>query len=266
MIHAKCKKMAQHKLYNEGVVDVPCTCFSCVAKLTIPIDDDICNCSGCVPETIPPIPKPPPPPTVLSTIPHSDRISAQARTHSKMALAKFCKQVWREDGQNFILPPEVYMPNHVIKEILDRFSQMTSLAMVEAFLHPYKRLEHQAHALLEVLRELKVDFDAFAAAKKADNVAKCKAASAAKAEEKWAERHADKTVDSMTIDDDMTDGVGSSKSADEDKVAAGPSHESTPTKTSQAGKAKRAQRAPMLGTKEVSVTYGPQRTLRRRGS
>jgi hypothetical protein len=78
IIHAKCKKMAQHKLYNEGVVDVPCTCFSCAAKLTIPIDDDICNCSGCIPETIPPIPKPPTPPTVLSTIPHSDRISAQA--------------------------------------------------------------------------------------------------------------------------------------------------------------------------------------------
>src|SRR5882762_3052578 len=130
-----------------------------------------------------------------------------------MALAKFRKQVWQEDGQNFILPPKVYMPNHVIKEILDCFSQMTSLAVVEAFLHPYKWLEDQAHALLEVLQELKVDFDAFAAAKKADNAAKCKATSAAKVEEKWAERHADKTVDSMTIDNDMTDGVGSSGSA-----------------------------------------------------
>src|SRR6202051_751240 len=120
--------------------------------------------------TLPNISKPRPPPTVLSTIPHSDRISTQARAHGEITLAKFRKDVWRADTLNCMLPPEVFLPDRLIKEILDRFSQLTTVKAIKIFLEPYQRLKHQEHALFCVLQALKVDFDRFAVAKKAELV------------------------------------------------------------------------------------------------
>jgi hypothetical protein len=103
MFCAKCKTKAQYKLYNQGVIDEPCTWAACTADPLQPFDlDGPCNCSGCVPENISPLVKPPPPATILSTIPPADRISAVARAHGEVVLTGFRKDVWRADKANYI--------------------------------------------------------------------------------------------------------------------------------------------------------------------
>jgi hypothetical protein len=138
MLCAPCKKKAQHGLYNASIVDVPCTCLACVADPPTTINlDDPCNCSSCVPENIPTPTKPIQPPTILSTIPPIDRISSVARAYGETALKQFRKDVWRADSHNCILGPEIYMPDNLIKEVLDRWSQLDSLSTFSQFLAPY---------------------------------------------------------------------------------------------------------------------------------
>jgi hypothetical protein len=68
----------------------------------------------------------------------------------------------------------------LIKEILDKFSILKSVEAVASILAPYQQLRNQEHALFAILANLQLDFDALAAAKKADNAAKRKATAAAK--------------------------------------------------------------------------------------
>jgi hypothetical protein len=51
MICTDCKELVQHKLYNEEVVEIACTCDTCLANPPLALTDHVCNCSGCVPET-----------------------------------------------------------------------------------------------------------------------------------------------------------------------------------------------------------------------
>jgi hypothetical protein len=183
MLTAKCKSKGQHKLYNEGIVYVACLCEVCIS-LPPPLINNDCNCSGCIPEKIPTISKPPPPPTDLSQIPTKDRISTVARAHGIATLTKFRKDVWRADTSNLLLHPEVYLSDRLMKEILDKFSLLKSLEAVKIMLAPYERLRNQESTLFDILTALQVDFDRFAAEKKAEAAAKRIAATAAKAAQK----------------------------------------------------------------------------------
>jgi hypothetical protein len=155
MLCTKCKEKAQHKLYNKTIVNIACRCEKCLTYPPPPLVKDVCNCSGCIPETLTPILKPRPAPTILSTIPMANRISLQVRSHGEQILAKFRKEVWHADSSNCLFPPEVYLLDRLIKEILDRFSQLISLEAVEIFLRPYERLRHQEHGLFNILQALK---------------------------------------------------------------------------------------------------------------
>jgi hypothetical protein len=176
MLCAKCKTKAQYELYNQGVIDEPCTCTACTTDPLQPFDPDgPCNCSGCVPENISPLVKPPPPPTILSIIPPADRISAVARAHGEVVLAGFRKDVWRADKANYIFGPEIYMPDKLIKEVLDRWSQLDSPAAVTRFLAPYPRLCSFDGQLFDLMEVMQVEFDRLDAEKKAEMAAKRKA-------------------------------------------------------------------------------------------
>ena len=111
----------------------------------------------------------PPAATILSTIPHNDRISTQARSHGEKTLIKFHKEVWWADLSNYMFPPEVYLPDHLIKEILNRFSQLNSLETVKTFLEPHDHLKSEGSSLFGILQTLKVDFDCFTVVKKLGN-------------------------------------------------------------------------------------------------
>jgi hypothetical protein len=77
-------------------------------------------------------PSPPPLPTDLSKIPTKDCISTLAWAHSVATLTKFCKHVWCADTSNLLLHPEVHLSNHLMKEILDKFSLLESLKVILA--------------------------------------------------------------------------------------------------------------------------------------
>jgi hypothetical protein len=136
--------------------------------------DGPCNCSGCAPENISPPVKRPPLPTILSTIPPTDRISAVARAHGEVVLASFRKDVWRADKANYIFGPEIYIPDKLIKEILDRWSQLDSPASVTQFLAPYLRLFSFDGRLFDLMEVMQVEFDRLDADKKAETAAKRK--------------------------------------------------------------------------------------------
>jgi membrane protein involved in colicin uptake len=90
--------------------------------------------------------------------------------------------------------------------VLDRFSQLTSLEIIQKFLEPYDRLKTQEHNLLAVLQALKIDFDGLAMAKKAEIAAKRKAAAAVKAAEKRAHKDAERAAQELTADKMGADG------------------------------------------------------------
>lgn len=141
MLCAACKTRAQHRLYNEGIIDVPCTCLSCLADPQTPLNlDTPCNCSGCIHENIPVPIKPVQPLTILSTIPPIDRISTVACAYGETVLIQFRKTIWMADTVNCIFGPEIYMPDNLIKEVLDQWSQLNSLSAFNQFLVPYPRL------------------------------------------------------------------------------------------------------------------------------
>jgi hypothetical protein len=237
MLCATCKTRAQHGLYNEGIVDVPCTCLSCLADPPTPLDlDGPCNCSGCIHENIPTPTKPVQSPTILSTIPPIDRISTVAGAYGETVLIQFRKNVWRADSVNCILGPEIYVPDNLIKEVLDRWSQLDSLSALNRFLAPYPRLRDHAQQLLDLSEVMQVEFNRLDAVRKAEAITKRQA------------RDAD-GQDETTSEPNST----SEDESDED-IAPRPV------------RAKRASRVPLQTVSEVSESYGSQRTTRHRPS
>ena len=65
-----------------------------------------------------------------------------------------------------MFPPEVYLPDHLLKEILDHFSQLNSLEAVKNISQTAQSHSNpEGTSLFGILQALKVDFDGFAAAK-----------------------------------------------------------------------------------------------------
>jgi CHASE3 domain sensor protein len=149
------------------------------------------------------------------------------------------------------------LPDRLIKEILDRFSQLNSLEDVEIFLQPFERLRHQEHVLFNILKALKVDFDILAAAKKAEIAAKHKATAVTKAAEKRAEKDAEARAQ------EVAKSAGEESDADVAEPLEGTSEAAGLLDASKQVQAKStcSQRAPILSTKEVSASYGPKRTI-----
>ena len=67
------------------------------------------------------------------------------------------------------------MPDNLIKEVLDRWSQLDSLPTFSQFLAPYPRLQDHAHQLLDLSEVMQVKFNCLDAAKKAESITKWQA-------------------------------------------------------------------------------------------
>lgn len=126
MLVTKCKSGAQNGLYNMGIVGVPCACSVCWNTPDLLPSVTNCNCSGCVPKSIQPPPQCPLPPTILSMILTSQCISIRAWEHGEKALLSFCKEVWQGNTSNHFLTPDIYLPDKLIKDILDHFLLLDS--------------------------------------------------------------------------------------------------------------------------------------------
>lgn len=230
MLIAKCKSEGQHKLYNKGINYIACLCKLCIL-LSPPLINNNCNCSRCILENIPAILKSPLPPTDLSQILTKDHISTSTQAHSVATLTKFHKDVWCTDKSNLLLHPEVYLSDHLMKEILDKFSLLKSLKAVAEILVPYKCLKNEEHALFDILTTLQADFNNPAVEKKAETAVKCKAITTAKAMQR--DMVQVKEIGPQSDDEYMDGkagdvGVADQQDADVRLNIAGPSHQQAP--------------------------------------
>ncbi|KAJ6506521.1 hypothetical protein C8R45DRAFT_816808 [Mycena sanguinolenta] len=169
MIVAKCKVEAQNRLYNNPSRDIPCKCLSCTDNPP-PQPRDECNCSGCIPESIIPIPKPPSAPKPSAAIPKAKRLTKLQKAHGTLRLEEFRMEIWRQAdiAERSFLPPEVFLPAHVIKHILDVYITLDSSEALNEVVQKSKHLtDHQAQ-LLDFLLQLKPEFKRIADNRKAE--------------------------------------------------------------------------------------------------
>ena len=129
------------------------------------------------------------------------------------------------------------MPDNLIKEVLDWWSQLDSLSAFNRFLAPYPRLRDHAQQLLDLSEVMQVEFDRLDAVRKAQAITKRQAQETNGQDETTSEP-------SSTSEDD----------SDEDIAPRAP----------RLVQAKRAPRAALQTVNEVLESYGPQRTTRRR--
>ncbi|KAJ7705658.1 P-loop containing nucleoside triphosphate hydrolase protein [Mycena metata] len=205
LIVAPCKVKAQDELYENPLIDAPCKCKSCIAD-PFPTRRTSCNCSGCVPEVLAAIPKPPRPSKPIDTVKKRLRITKLQRAHGTERLVAFGREVWREADISItsFLPPEAFLPATLIQKILDLYPTLTSQEAVSNLIKSHKRLENHHTRLYSILRELKPEFAKISADRKAELAA----AKAAK-----------KKVEAMESDE------GTGSGSDKEETAAEPEPE-----------------------------------------
>jgi hypothetical protein len=175
MILAKCKVRAQNELYNNPISEPQCTCSSCVDNPPHSPKNP-CDCSGCLPENITPPARPARQSTVNAAIPKNKRLSKLQKAHGLERLIQFRLEIWRNSNRTkqWMFPPSVFLSDTIIASILDNYILLDSVDKISVFIRSSRYLDGYAPRTLEVLRELKPQFAAIAAARKAENAANLK--------------------------------------------------------------------------------------------
>lgn len=129
-----------------------------------------CNYSGCIPETIPTLPKPPPPPKTNANIPRGKRLSKIPKSHGAERLLEFQRTIWRQVDKALtsFLPPEAFLPSDLFKRILDSYATLDSIDAVGTLLKSHTHLDNSHQQLLDSLRALKPEFAKIAADRKTE--------------------------------------------------------------------------------------------------
>ena len=169
-----CKTKTQNRLYNQNLTsENACSCSTCLRDPP-PLPRESCNCSGCLPEDLAPILKPITPPKGNSLVPKKKRLTKVMRAHGFNRLVNFRIDIWciEDNSKSWMLPPDVYLPNHLINDILDRYAIITLTETLSELLKSCTYIDNHHAKLLQFLTELKPEFDVIAAAKKAEAAAK----------------------------------------------------------------------------------------------
>ncbi|KAJ7735334.1 P-loop containing nucleoside triphosphate hydrolase protein [Mycena metata] len=178
IITAPCKPAEQDRQYGNPVEDSPCPCRTCVASPPAPLPE-LCNCSGCLSETNstelyqPPAKKPPTP----SDIPKGQRLTKIEKQIGSTRLESFRLAMWMEacDREMALTPLTDFLPDIVIKRLLDCFAKLLALDDLQPYISGLKGLQEHHNGLLGIIVELRGTFKelkkANAAAKKAEKAA-----------------------------------------------------------------------------------------------
>ncbi|KAK7047014.1 ATP-dependent DNA helicase Q1 [Favolaschia claudopus] len=169
---AKCKVAALNKLYNNPASDPPCTCATCKENPPPPPSTS-CNCSGCLPETLPIIKRPPRPSKINHNIPKSQRLSKLQKARGTERLLELRLEIWKKaaGSQSWMLPPTFFLSDSVIAAILNNYALLKAKRDIERLIRlPTAAISFTAR-LLDILIELKPEFAAIAAKRKAENAA-----------------------------------------------------------------------------------------------
>ncbi|KAF7800028.1 hypothetical protein EIP86_011271 [Pleurotus ostreatoroseus] len=122
MLLAPCKTQEQNILYDNPISDTPCTCNTCQLHPPAPALST-CDCSGCMPEDD--VDAPRMRRKTANPIPRKQRLTRKMRTVGTKTLVELRLTMHRSytDGSRaFFLPPDVFLPDPTIKQILDRFA------------------------------------------------------------------------------------------------------------------------------------------------
>ena len=154
LILSSCKVAQLDELYGNILDEPPCSCLTCQAQPR-PRHKEVCDCSGCVPETaqeqesVEDL-------KVDNKVIEEEQSENQAHTYRRnrltkkmreygiMELMKWWAEVWEaaDDQMEGCLSPKAYLPDTVIKSILDVIFSLTTVADIahmtaDTSLHPY---------------------------------------------------------------------------------------------------------------------------------
>jgi len=139
--------------------DKTCFCSSCYDEPPLPPKKK-CDCSGCQPEV-----KSRPKgkttkmsPSVLVAV--EKPLTANMCKIGGMCLKEFQDQVWdnAEEIKYGFLPPDAFVPDNLIKTLLDCFPSIRTLEDVHSIVQHHPLLNNHHHLLLSIIEELHDEF------------------------------------------------------------------------------------------------------------
>jgi len=156
---ATCKPRALHEIYDNPELDTPCTCQTC--QINPPsAQRSECNCSGCKPETLNPLPPRNRAPARYPRARPGEGLSTKMRTHG-IARLRFLRQVLFNQGSDqddYFLPPESFLPEEVIKDMLDRFHLIKETQDLHSIVGHIHLLNGHHQQILQFCGDLRTEF------------------------------------------------------------------------------------------------------------
>ncbi|KAI1781901.1 hypothetical protein LXA43DRAFT_1054118 [Ganoderma leucocontextum] len=169
LLCAPCVSAEQNSLYNNPPLDPPCSCLTCSPSTPFASSQHPpCDYSGCSPEPAPP-PKEKTRAPDRNPIPRNQRVSRKMRAMGVKELLTFRMAVYLSLDVNVSrsFPPEVLLPDTVIKLILDRFALLETMETLQELVKERTLLVSHVARLWEKVVELRGVFEEMRARAKA---------------------------------------------------------------------------------------------------
>nr|VWP01258.1 Succinate-semialdehyde dehydrogenase (EC [Ganoderma boninense] len=167
---APCFSAEQDALYNNPPHDPPCSCSSCSSSLAppSPLPERSCICSRCFPEPAPP-PKEKTRAPDMNPVPRSQRISRKMRAKGVKELTSLRMDIYLslDTTVSRSFPPEMLLPDIVIKTMLDRFALLETVDTLRALVKDRSLLVPHVARVWEKVVELREGFEVMRAKTKA---------------------------------------------------------------------------------------------------
>lgn len=165
LLTAACISAEQDRLYNNPPFDIPCTCPRCSTRHTPALDSNStviysrCKCSGCFPEDASPVI--PSKRKDMNPIPRRQRLTKEMRADGTKELCKLRTTLYRSEDSAMkrATSPELYLPEQMIKMLLDRFALINSRNTLEESIADRKYLCRKADILWTTLEHMRLKFD-----------------------------------------------------------------------------------------------------------
>jgi hypothetical protein len=160
---AKCKTNAIEEPYENPAVDPACICHTCQVRPPISRRER-CNCSGCEPEE-PDLSveeqRPRGSRAAIPCPPRAETMTKELRIHGTRRLENLRWQIFENaDEQRYgFLPPHAFLPDDLIKTILDHFHLIKDTSDVKRHTGHNPLLSNSQFHILEFCQSLQVEFD-----------------------------------------------------------------------------------------------------------
>ena len=150
LILADCKVAQLDELYGNNPDEPPCSCLVCQEN-PWPARLEECCCSGCQPEDVHK-----PEPRKLQHVMPRHHLSKGAKETATMRLVEWRDLAWerKDDNKWGFLPPEGFLPLHVIDTIVRNISMLKSVGDLIPFISTYEPISHLYHNLYSTITDI----------------------------------------------------------------------------------------------------------------